>query len=268
MIKKKSVSKYTVLAVSVLCVLLAGVFVANAGLSLKEIIGKYAGEKLADNLTAEVMSDEVEDLTVGVFSGPDIYEAIRFHDGYTGASLSIPLRYQSATSTAQTDLVLGTHLFAEDVFLYNWGWAITEQNDDSGFGDFGIGTTTLTSGSRFSPGVSSLTNTTTRTMVANSKIATSTDNVSFDVWGYADRVYVGTGVEGNKATTTIGSFFDTLAGGGTTRRSTTSPLFIPAGTALVISASGVGGATSSDALTTGDAINFKGMFYGDVIYQK
>jgi len=110
------VNKNAIIATVIgLVLLVGGVGLVKAGLPFWDKVAQYAGIGIVEKMEVSVF----EDLTVGAFPGPDVYEEMRFHDGFLGeASFQIDLNFQQATSAADnnvadqaTELLVGSYKY-------------------------------------------------------------------------------------------------------------------------------------------------------------
>ena len=226
--------KYAILA-SVAVVLIGGISVVAANVSLKQLIADKAGEILGNNLS-EQMAEEPEDISLGAIPTPDIYNKMYFHDGFIAKSgIHIDLQ-QIATTTAANPAAAGYWCNnTNQVLLVNSNWHLDVETANGLWGsNWTVGTTTKS-------GDNSLTATSTATLMASTAIAASAT-------GFYDR----------DTRTALGTYYD---GGG---NATTTPFLLDKNVCIVVY-SDHGSATSSDSyLSSGGFTTFVGGFHADV----
>lgn len=157
-----------------ICLGMIGISAVKADVPFWDKVAQVTGIELADRVP--VPEAPSEDITVGAFPGPDVYEKMFFHDGMVkNASFYAPLNWSAGTTTpagGETTVVTiakmtndtGKNLLCRDVFLDLstargiWG------------GDLAVGTTTAT-------GDVSLTVTTTVSLIASNSVTTSSVDI-------------------------------------------------------------------------------------------
>jgi len=165
----------------------------------------YIGSDKAPNVVVEgdyiEATKPVVDDTFGAFPGPDIYERMYFHEGFTGESSIVFSLTQVATTSTHNPAEAGywCNNTGDTLMISNWWWEIETPNDGWG-SNWTIGTTTDNV-------YDSFTSTTTGTLVSSGYISTSTIGI-FSLGGYDTGAYsTGTGVGPPIASTTIGSYY-------------------------------------------------------------
>jgi len=231
--KSKSNKKYIALFIAAFVLAVGITSVGMAGISLKQLIADKAGEILGNNLSDQMV--EPEDITVGAFPGPDVYQEMHFHEGFRSpATLSVPLTWVSSTygfATANDPTVnvkqknTGSDMWCSPPMLDLFS-AVTSFG-----GSYVMGTSSPT-------GDSSLTNTSTATLMELVAITTTTDTqINGKPWG----PYFGS--PGTHYRHNIGS---------------STPWLWQSQDYLVVSMSGAGGATSTESVSAAGKFLGKG----------
>ena len=253
--------KYVFPAVIGLAVLVGVISItaAKANVPFWDKVAEYTGIRLAEKIDVP----PEEDVQLGAFPGPDIYEQIRFHAGLQGeAAIDIPINMTAGTTTpGGTVVVLGSYCHSGNTMLVtNWDWGIYTANSVWGVPDFAIGTTTKT-------GHESFTATTTGTLVASSQIATSSVGMfardGYGAWQFDGDVDAGA----TTVTTTIGSFYTDRGIDNLEQFATSTPFVLNSEDCVVASLASEGGATSSDSFTSGGGELFVAALHLEAIFR-
>lgn len=255
-------------------ILIGGIIAVKAGGSFSwERVEQYTGLAIADKVDSPLIEEEP---SLGAIPGNEIYEQIRFYEGLrTAYDIEIDLNL-TATSSTDTDPIMGEfcNMGSDPLLIANWGIHILDPNENFGF-SMNVGTTTCEAYSNrrcieyASEGGS--TGTTTPTMLATSGtdsktyIATSTagsfwrDDIMNYLW------HSPTGLDATNAsfaTMTPGSFYENDGAFGADMGSTSTPFVLDTNECIVINDTAIGGATSSHSYTTGQG-DFDARFYAD-----
>jgi len=168
---KKQRNKYIIPSIVVGLALIVSVSVisaVSAGVSLRQMIANVAGDKIAEGILG---SEPVEDISLGAFPGPDVYNRMYFDGGFYADDTLQTVLHWSTSSPDGVQILLASVRAERDLFCDPHSVLLDVSTAVVSFGgSYRVGTTTLA-------GDESLTATTTATLMGLTSIASSTASI-------------------------------------------------------------------------------------------